>query len=100
MRGRRHACSMGAYAFVRAPVPETMTAHHPFSLQDRVALVTGAYRGLGLAIARGLAQAGATVVLNGRKPDALAQAVQTLRKEGLEASMCLFDVADRTAVPA
>jgi gluconate 5-dehydrogenase len=40
----------------------------PFDLSGKVALVTGAYRGLGLAIAKGLARAGATVVLNGRKP--------------------------------
>jgi gluconate 5-dehydrogenase len=77
-----------------------MASDHPFSLQDRVALVTGAHRGLGLAIARGLAQAGATVVLNGRKPDPLALAVQNLKTEGLSASMSVFDVTDRKAVPA
>ena len=38
-------------------------ATHPFDLAGKVALVTGAYRGLGFAIAEGLAQAGATVVL-------------------------------------
>ena len=40
-----------------------------FDLSGRVALVTGSYRGLGLAIARGLAEAGAAVVLNGRNAD-------------------------------
>jgi gluconate 5-dehydrogenase len=43
-------------------------ADTPFNLAGRVALVTGAYRGLGFAIARGLAQAGAKVILNGRQP--------------------------------
>ena len=47
-------------------------ANHPFDLSGKVALVTGAYRGLGFAIAQGLAEAGATVVLNGRKAESLA----------------------------
>ena len=70
----------------------------PFDLTGRVALVTGAYRGLGLAIARGMAQAGATVILNGRKPDALAGAADDLRAAGFEADVAAFDVTDREAV--
>ena len=59
----------------------------PFDLTGRVALITGAYRGLGFAVARGMAQAGALVILNGRQPDALSKAVQTLRDEGLQAEL-------------
>jgi gluconate 5-dehydrogenase len=73
---------------------------HPLSLSGRVALVTGAYRGLGYAIARGLARAGATVVLNGRKPDALAAAARSLADEGLAAGTAVFDVTDSAAVRA
>ena len=73
---------------------------HPFDLSGKVALVTGAYRGLGFAIARGLGEAGATVVLNGRKADVLGAAVKTLSDAGVRASASLFDVADRTAVRA
>jgi gluconate 5-dehydrogenase len=64
-------------------------------LTDRVALVTGAYRGLGFAIARGMAEAGATVILNGRKPDELAQAAKAI---GANAGVAVFDVTDRASV--
>jgi gluconate 5-dehydrogenase len=70
----------------------------PFDLSGRVALVTGAYRGLGFSIARGLAQAGATVILNGRKPDELARAAKTLTDAGLKADVAVFDITDRTAI--
>jgi len=76
-----------------------MTANaHPFDLNGRVALVTGAYRGLGFAIGRGLANAGARVFLNGRNADALAGARQVLADEGLEVDMALFDVTDSRAI--
>ncbi len=73
---------------------------HPFGLDDRIALVTGAYRGLGLAMARGLAEAGATVILSGRKPDELTAAVRTLTEAGHRASASIFDVTDRAAARA
>ena len=73
---------------------------HPFDLTSKIALVTGAYRGLGFAIAKALANAGATVVLNGRKPDELAAAAKTLADSGLKSDVSLFDVADVTAVRA
>lgn len=65
-----------------------------FSLTDRRALVTGASQGLGFAMARALAEAGAEVVLNGRDGAALDRAVAALRAEGLAATACAFDVAD------
>ena len=46
-----------------------------FDLTGRIALITGSSRGLGYTFAEGLAQAGATVVLNGQNPERLAQAV-------------------------
>jgi len=73
---------------------------HPFDLTGKVALVTGAYRGLGFSIARGLARAGATVVLNGRRPDELAAAANKLTDEGLKADVSVFDVTDSAAVRA
>ncbi|WP_376093462.1 SDR family NAD(P)-dependent oxidoreductase [Roseomonas sp. CCTCC AB2023176] len=46
------------------------THRQKFDLTDRLALITGGSRGLGLAMARGLAEAGAEVVLNARDPAA------------------------------
>jgi gluconate 5-dehydrogenase len=69
-----------------------------FDLTGRTALVTGAYRGLGYAIAQGLAESGATVVLNGRKAEPLASAAKTLTGAGLRAFTSLFDVTDGEAV--
>ncbi len=63
-----------------------------------MALITGAYRGLGFAIARGMAEAGATVILNGRKPAELAAAAKKLTDAGLKAGVAAFDVVDRQAV--
>ena len=72
----------------------------PFDLSGKTALVTGAYRGLGFAIARGLARAGAAVVVNGRKSTEVNEAAAKLRQEGLTAGASVFDVTDRAAVRA
>ena len=71
---------------------------NPFDLTGKVALVTGAYRGLGFAIAKGLAQAGATVVLNGRRPEELAAAAKKLVEQGHTASTAVFDVTDAAGI--
>jgi dehydrogenase/reductase SDR family member 4 len=53
-----------------------------FDLTGRAALITGGTRGIGLAIAWACARAGASVILNGRKPDALTAAVNALVADG------------------
>jgi gluconate 5-dehydrogenase len=68
-----------------------------FSLQGRVALVTGASRGLGLEMAKCLARAGAFVLLNGREAAHLAPAVGVIKAEGHAAAPLVFDVADEGA---
>jgi gluconate 5-dehydrogenase len=75
-----------------------MITNETFRLDGRVALVTGSSAGIGLALARGLAQAGATVVLNGRDAGRLAAAAETLAAEGLAVRAQPFDVCDAQAV--
>ncbi|CDZ33574.1 SDR family oxidoreductase [Neorhizobium galegae] len=68
-----------------------------FSLNGRVALVTGSGRGLGLQMAKALAEAGAHVVLSGRSGDMLEQAVASIAGAGGKTSAAAFDVADLDA---
>jgi gluconate 5-dehydrogenase len=71
-----------------------------FRLDGRLALVTGSSTGIGLALARGLAEAGAPVVLNARQADRLEQAAAQLRGEGRTVHTRAFDTTDRAAVDA
>jgi gluconate 5-dehydrogenase len=73
-------------------------ADNRFSLDERVALVTGASRGLGFAMAKALAEAGATVVLNGREARTLEEKADDIRAEGWQAETAAFDVTDHAAV--
>ena len=63
-----------------------------FDLSHKIALITGASRGLGWAIAQSLAQAGAHVVLNARDPDALQARVRELLAKGLSAESAPFEI--------
>ena len=69
-----------------------------FSLEGRTALVTGAARGIGFAIAEALAIAGARVILNGRSQGPLEEAAGRLRSAGLDADLAVFDVTDPAEV--
>jgi len=81
--------------------PAAAAAHAAqFDLAGRVALITGASRGLGAAIARGLARAGAEVVLNGRMAGTLEGEAARLRKEGHKVRTAPFDVTDLSAMTA
>ena len=63
-----------------------------FDLSGRVAIVTGGTRGLGLAMARGFAHAGAEVVVVSRKQEACEEVVAALRAEGAKAAACACHV--------
>ncbi len=71
-----------------------------FDLTGRIALVTGSARGLGFAVTRGLAAAGARVILNDVVAERLDGAVSMLRGEGLDADGRVFDVTDEAGVEA
>lgn len=73
---------------------------HIFDLTGRRALVTGSSMGIGFALARGLAQAGATLVLNARNAERLETAAETLRSEGASVDTLPFDVTDPDAARA
>lgn len=77
------------------------TRMHPlFDLTGRVALVTGSSRGIGLAIARALASAGARIAVNGRDATAVEATRATLAAEGTDAFAAAFDVTDEAGIEA
>ncbi|WP_416969122.1 glucose 1-dehydrogenase [Streptomyces sp. 4F14] len=72
-------------------------SHPLFDITGKTALVTGSSRGIGLALARGLAEAGCTVVLNGRDEARLAEAARELPGK---VHTAVFDVTDGPSVAA
>jgi 2-deoxy-D-gluconate 3-dehydrogenase len=71
-----------------------------FDLKGRVGLVTGGNGGIGLGLARGLAKAGAAVMVAGRNAEKNAAAVAELRALGAEADGVIVDVTDEASVNA
>jgi gluconate 5-dehydrogenase len=77
-----------------------MSVKKLLDLSGRAAIVTGGSRGLGLQIAEGLGEMGATLALTARKKDELEHAVEHLRKLGVEAHAFACDVGKRDTLPA
>ncbi len=69
-----------------------------FSLKGKRALVTGSSQGIGLAIAEGLAQAGAKIILNGRDIEKLTKAKRYLEDRSIKSSAATFDVTSEDDV--
>lgn len=77
-----------------------MSNHSIFDLKGRTALITGSSRGLGRAMAEGLALAGARVLINGTDPSRVTEAVAEFRKAGHEAEAAPFNVTAEDEVKA
>ena len=73
-------------------------SHPLFDLHGKTALITGSSRGLGRAIAEGLAQAGARILVNGTGVERTAAAQSELVAAGFSAEALVFDVTDEKAV--
>lgn len=71
-----------------------------FDLTGKTALITGSSQGIGLALARGLAAAGARIILNGRNEERLNAAAEKLSADGAAVSTSAFDVTDSASVQA
>jgi gluconate 5-dehydrogenase len=71
-----------------------------FDLDGRIALVTGSARGIGNVLARGLAEAGATVIINDLEQEVVDEAVGSLRSDGFSVHGQAFDVTHTDAVNA
>jgi NAD(P)-dependent dehydrogenase (short-subunit alcohol dehydrogenase family) len=71
-----------------------------FELKDKVALVTGGSRGLGLQIAQGLGEMGARIAISARKPAELEEAKSLLAKQGIDALTVVNDLTQPEQVPA
>ncbi|CAN5334526.1 glucose 1-dehydrogenase [soil metagenome] len=72
----------------------------PFDLTGRVAIVTGGNGGIGLGMARGLTEAGASVAIVGRNQAKSDEAIATLEADGLKAIAVAADVTDAASVTA
>ncbi len=70
-----------------------------FSLEGKVALVTGGGRGIGRGIAEGLAGQGAKVVLAARTRSELDETAQAIRDQGGDATAYVMDMTDLVSVP-
>lgn len=68
-----------------------------FSLQGKKALITGGTHGLGMAMAEGLAKAGAELIITGTTPSKMDEALQHYKSKGYTATGYLFDVTNEAA---
>ena len=71
-----------------------------FNLEGQTALITGSTRGIGFALACGLGQAGAHVLINGRSADAIQKVVDELNSRSIAATGLVADVTQQDEISA
>ncbi len=94
----RPQTALGLLGVIGAGVAIAMRRVEPYSFKDRVALITGGSRGLGLVLARQLAAEGARLTLVARDAQELAVAAEELRGYGTQVETCIADVRQQEAV--
>ncbi|MDD3431423.1 MAG: gluconate 5-dehydrogenase [Bacteroidales bacterium] len=73
---------------------------NPFSLEGKIALITGASYGIGMAIAKAYAQAGAKIIFNDIKPELVEKGLEEYKASGIEAKGYVCDVTNEEQVNA
>jgi gluconate 5-dehydrogenase len=69
-----------------------------FDVTEKIVLITGSNQGIGFSIARGFAQAGSRIILNGRNDEKIKKSIKCLKEEGLESFGYAFDVCNEKEV--
>src|SRR5436190_1930152 len=98
-RRRRSSEERGDRAPWRRRVPRTHTMRHP-TMPDRAAIVTGASRGIGRALAEVLGEEGYGLTISARKPDSLEESATALRDKGFDVEHVAGNMADEEAIRA
>ena len=96
--GRRRLCRPGRPSRDASATPEEAAAGNPFDLSERIALVTGAARGIGRAVAERLAFQGAHVIVTDINDEGANETVSIVKDAGGSAEMMHFDVTDQEQI--
>ena len=84
--------------FIERKETDKMDKKNMFSLEGKIALVTGGAHGIGFAIAESYAEAGATVVFNCSNEESLKRGLAAYKEKGIDAHGYVCDVTDEEAV--
>ena len=98
LSGTIYIVKINRTGFIEIYLGEEIKMTNPFSLEGKVALVTGASYGIGFAIATGFAAAGAKIVFNDIKQELVDKGLAAYKEKGIDAKGYVCDVTDEAAV--